>query len=196
MIMSEWSNAQQKYIDSNDLEGAYKRFTSTNITWKNHWWSVVEKIWNSCKDWAKDFVLDPIKRILSRRETIKSKGRKTDAQVAYLCEAHGMGAYIVKHYDAENHLLWTKVGKADDVNKRLRQHLKQDYKGVAVFAQCVAFFPCKNSDHALSMENVLRHHFNTRFGLLGHDRFPELQEITSDDLEALNQKAEILATIF
>lgn len=194
--MNNWSIAQQKYIDKNDLEGAYRRFKTTYANWKDHWWAVVEEIWNTCKDWAKKFVLDPIKRVLRSRETIKCRGRKSDAQVMYECEAHGTGAYIVKHYDADNNLLWTKVGKADDVEKRLCQHLKQDYKGTAVFARCVAFYPCNNPDHALSMENLLRYHFNKSHDLLGHDRFPDLTEVTAEDLATLDEKAKVLATLF
>lgn len=194
--MNNWSIAQQKYIDKNDLEGAYKRFVTTYANWKDHWWAVVEEIWNTCKDWAKRFVLDPVNRVLRSREVIKCRGRKSDAQVAYLCEAHGTGAYIVKHYDKDNNLLWTKVGKADNVEKRLREHLKKDYKGTAVFAQCVAFYPCKDPDHALSMENLLRSHFNKKHGLLGHDRFPDLMEVTAEDLATLDEKAKVLATLF
>ena len=194
--MSKWSIAQQKYIDKNDLEGAYKRFSSTYANWKNHWWAVVEEIWNACKDWAKQFVLDPIKRVLRKKEKIQCRGRKSDAQVMYECEAHGTGAYIVKHYDAENHQLWTKVGKADDVEKRLVQHLKRDYKGKAVFACCVAFFPCKSADHALSMENLLRAHFSKMHALDGNDKFPTLVDVTAEDLATLDEKAKVLATLF
>lgn len=193
--MNEWSIAQQKYIDQNDLEGAYNRFCITYANWKDHWWAVVEEIWTNCKDWAKKFMLDPIKRVLRKREIIEFKGC-ADAQITYECEAHGVGAYIVKHYDADSNLLWTKVGKADDVEKRLRQHLRQDYKGTAVFAKCIAFYPCNNPDHALSMENLLRYHFNKTYGLLGRDRFPELTDVTAEDLATLDEKAKVLATLF
>ena len=194
--MSKWSIAQQKYIDKNDLEGAYHRFRTAYKNWKSHWWSVVEEIWNTCKDWATKFVLDPIKQVLLERDMVKHRGRKSDAQVAYMCEAYGTGAYIVQHYDVDNNLLWTKVGKADKVEKRLREHLNKDYKGTAVFARCIAFYSCKDSDHALSMENLLRNHFNKRFALLGHDRFPDLTEVTAEDIETLDEKAKVLATLF
>lgn len=194
--MSNWSIAQQKYIDKNDLEGAYNRYATAYRNWKEHWWSVVEEIWKTCTEWAKKFILDPVAKVLQKREEAKCRGRKSDAQIMYECEARGMGAYIVKHYDSENNLLWTKVGKADNVVKRLREHLKKDYKGVAVFAKCVGFYSAKNSDHALSIENVLRNHFNKNHALLGHDRFPTLEEVTAEDLTVLDEKMKVLATLF
>ena len=43
--MNQWSIAQQKYIDKNDLLNAYERFRTAYKNWKDHWWGVVEENW-------------------------------------------------------------------------------------------------------------------------------------------------------
>ena len=192
--MTRFSYAQQDYINHNDLKGAYARFTSAYRNWKDHWWSVVVEIWDRCKEWAKDYVLDTVKRVLLPR--LVKRGRKSLANVEYECDAYGMGAYIVQHYDAQDEPLWTKVGKANDVHKRLNEHLTKDYRGLAKRAVCLAFYPATSEDHALSIENVLRHHFNKEYPLLGNDRFPALSRLTDEDKQIIEEKLKILATIF
>lgn len=193
--MSNWSHAQQKYITNNDLLGAYRRFETAYKNWKDHWWSVVKEIWERCSNWAREWILDPITRTLMP-QTIRHRGRKSSAMVGYRCEAQGMGAYIVQHFDDKDTRLWTKVGKADDVQKRLIQHLTKDYKKIATRAECIAFYPAKNSDHALSIENVLRNFFNQKYPLLGNDRFPTLENIPEEDFRLIAEKLKILETIF
>lgn len=181
------SKAQQEYINRNDLEGAYKRYDTARANWKEHWWSVVVEIWNKCKDWAKKFALD-----LENHKLVKLVKRGRPAKVAnieYACEAEGCGAYIVQHFDSKGRILWTKVGKADNVRKRLAEHLKSDYKGEAFSAICLHFFPAKNKNHALSVENVLRDHFEAKgCRLLGNDRFPTVHEVTAEDLKAISER--------
>lgn len=185
--MSKWSIAQKEYIENNNLEGAYHRYTIAYRNWKEHWWSVVVEIWNKCKDWAKKFALD-----LKEQKLVKLVKRGRPAKVSnieYACEAKGCGAYIVQHFDSKGRILWTKVGKADNVQKRLAEHLKKDYEGEAVRALCLHFFPAKNKNHALSVENILRDHFEEKgCRLLGNDRFPTVHEVTAEDVEAINAR--------
>ena len=189
------SKAQQDYINRNDLEGAYTRYDNARANWKEHWWSVVVEIWNKCKDWAKKFALD-----LENHKLVKLVKRGRPAKVSnieYACEAEGCGAYIVQHFDSKGRILWTKVGKADNVQKRLVQHIKSDYAGEAVRALCLHFFPAVDEDHALSIENVLRRHFRKQgYKKLGNDRFPDLREVTAQDLQTISHKLELLTEIF
>ena len=192
--MNKFSIAQQDYINRNDLNGAYKRFVSAYRNWKDHWWAVVVEIWDRCKEWAKDYVLDVLNRTLLPK--LIKRGRKSIANVEYECDAYGMGAYVVQHFDAQDNPLWIKVGKANDVHKRLNEHLTKDYRGNAKRAVCLCFYPAKSDNHALSIENVLREHFNKEHYLLGNDRFPSLVNISADDKQIIGKKLEILATIF
>lgn len=177
---------KDEYLAQNDLLGAYQRFEGTNNRWKTYWWKAVEEIFYKSAKWAKYFLLDPVKRLLKRI-----------SRLVYKVEAEGCGAYIVEHFDSNGKRLWIKCGKADDAKKRLEQHFKVDYKGKAESGTVLGWFPCKNSNHALSMENVIRDHFEAKgFALFGKDRFPTLSELTAEDVHILSKKAEILATLF
>ena len=142
-----------------------------------------------------DYVADAV-RIVKRFVRKIVATFHADKRVEFRCEAQGCGAYIVQHFDYNDKPMWTKVGKADNVDKRLSQHLKQDYAGEAKRAVCIAFYPAVDADHALSIENVLRRYFRKNHKLLGKDRFPTLEEVTAADFEYLNQKIEKLAEVF
>lgn len=184
-----------EYKANNDLLGAYERYQATNGAWKTRWWGVVEEIYYSCEEWAKQYVIDPIKRTLKKiRNSYKGL---LENVMTYECEAEGCGAYVVQHFDANGKLLWTKCGKADDAKKRFLQHFTSDYNGVAAAGTCVAWYPCKNSNHALTVENIIRDHFEKRgYNLLGNDRFTDLVEIKKVDWLTIRVKAAIANLLF
>lgn len=188
---------RNEYLAQNDLLGAYQRFGDTTARWKDYWWEVVEEIFHKSEEWAKQYLLDPIERLLKRITRKRSITLAPKYYLNYKVEAEGCGAYIVEHFDSNGERLWIKCGKANDVKSRLVQHFKVDYKGEAESGTVLGWFSCKNSNHALSMENVIRDYFETKgFALLGKDRFPTLSELTAEDVQILSQKAEILATLF
>lgn len=187
------------YRAQNNLEGAYERFTTAYKTWKSRWWAVVEEIFDSCAEWAKKYNIDRIHRTLIKIVRKRGRPRKfiLNEIMEFRCPAQGCGAYIVQHFDADGEPLWIKCGKADDVQIRLEQHFKSDYKGQAVSGVCLAFFPCADSDLALTVENVIRHHFSKK-GLykLGNDRFPDLTELTTADLAELTEKIQKISELW
>ena len=200
-MMTTENYSMDYYINNGDLPGAYERFQTTSASWKSRWWNVVEKIFNKVTGWANYFVLDPINRVLKRI----TRGRlpsienvvKGANRLSFNVPAEGCGAYIVKHFDKEDKMLWTKCGKADDAITRLTQHFKNDYYGRAERGVVVGWYPCKNANHALTVENIIRDHFQKKgFKLLGNDRFPTLYEITEEDFAELERKIKIVEEIF
>ena len=188
---------RNEYLAQNDLLGAYQRFEDTISRWKDYWWEAVEEIFHKSAEWAQRFLLDPVERLLRRIPRKRSPALDAEKRLTYKVEAEGCGAYIVEHFNSNGERLWIKCGKANDVKQRLVQHFKVDYKGEAESGTVLGWFSCKNSNHALSMENVIRDYFETKgFALLGKDRFPTLSELTAEDVQILSQKAEILATLF
>lgn len=184
-----------EYKANNDLLGAYERYQTAGNTWKSRWWAVVEEIYYSCEDWAKQYVIDPIKRTLKKiRNSYKGL---LENVMTYECEAEGCGAYIVQHFDANGELLWTKCGKADDAKRRFLQHFTSDYNGVAASGTCIAWYPCKNSNHALTVENIVRDHFEKRgYDLLGNDRFASLTKMSKWDKLTIKAKASVAGLLF
>lgn len=184
------------YIRFKDIEGAYERFKQANLRWKNYWWDVVVEIYNTVKQIQREFFIDLRNRILTKKRG-RYKSLYLEDVMEFKCIAEGTGAYIVQHFDNKNNLLWTKIGKADNAQKRLEQHFTVDYKGIAKTGICLNWFPAKNSNHALSIENILRDYFqNKGYHLIGNDRFDNLYGITEQDWTEINAKLEILATLF
>ena len=188
------------YIKTNDLPGAYDRYQNTTGAWKARWWKVIETIYTTCQKWAKYYAIDPIKRVLKRL----TRGRLPDPstltvenQLTYNVHAEGTGAYIVQHFDNKGKSLWIKCGKADDAKRRLEQHFTKDYYKVAFTGVVIGWFPCKNANHALTAENIIRDHFEKK-GLrrLGNDRFPTLSEVTAEDFVEIERKLKIVEEIF
>lgn len=189
------------YIRFKDIEGAYERFKQANLRWKNYWWDVVVEIYNTVKKIQREFFLDLSRRILTKRRGASLRGRPRalylEDVMEFKCEAEGMGAYTIQHFDENGKLLWTKVGKADDAYRRLTQHFTHDYKGVAKTGICLNWFPAKNSNHALSIEDILRDHFQKKgYHLIGNDRFDDLREVTEQDWAEINARLNVLATIY
>ncbi|MBQ8792962.1 MAG: hypothetical protein IJZ62_05120 [Clostridia bacterium] len=184
-----------EYKQNNDLMGAYARYQSAGATWKSRWWAVVEEIYYSCEEWAKRYVIDPIKHIIKR--VYKSRKNFLADNMIFDCEVEGCGAYVVQHFDENDNLLWTKCGKADDGKKRLLQHFTQDYKDIAAFGICLKWYPCKNANHALTVENLIRDHFEKKgCELLGNDRFGGLEIITAEDWAAIQRNVDIVEQCF
>ena len=199
--MSTVNHSMDYYINRGDLPGAYERFQNTSASWKSRWWKVVEKIFEKVTGWAKYFSIDNAKRVLKRL----TRGRlpsvenivKGQNRLSFNVPAEGCGAYIVEHFDKWDVPLWIKCGKADNVMNRLTQHFTNDYCGEAERGVVLAFYPCKNSNHALTVENIIRDHFEKKgFVLKGNDRFPKLREITEEDFAELERKIKIVEEIF
>ena len=188
------------YINASDLPGAYERFQNTTAAWKNKWWEVVETIYATCKKWAKYFSIDHAKRVLKRL----TRGRLPDPvtltvenHLVYNVPAEGCGAYIVQHFDSKGKALWIKCGKADNAKRRLEQHFTHDYYKKAFTGTVLGWFSCKNANHALTAENIIRDHFEKKgFCRLGNDRFPDLHEVTAEDFAEIERKLKIIEEIF
>lgn len=184
------------YIRFKDIEGAYERFKKATVRWKNYWWDVVVEIYETVKQIQREFFIDLRNRVLTKKRG-RHKSLYLEDVMEFKCIAEGTGAYVVQHFDDKGKLLWTKVGKADDAQKRLAQHFTIDYKGTVKTGICLNWFPAKNSNHALSVENILRDHFeNKGYHLMGNDRFDNLYSVTKQDWAEINAKLEVLATLF
>lgn len=187
------------YIRKNDLEGAYERYQNTSNTWKNRWWEVVEEIFNSSTKWAKEYILDPIKRELTKIvKKVAKRGRPRtfflEEVMTFNCEAEGCGAYIVQHFDSNGKAMWIKPGKAEDAKRRMAEHFQKDYRKTDIAkGVCLAWYPCKNKNHALTVENIIRDHFEEKgFTLFGQDRFTDLAEVTAEDFAEINRRVAIV----
>lgn len=126
---------------TNDLEGCYERFQSTSARWKNYWWAGVEEIYNSCKDWAKKFILDPIARTLEKIKVKRNRCTKIGTGLYQMTNGvyiksfvnldtedltDTQKVYLFKFYTKEKELIFNKVGTTvKTCLARLKQEIKE-----------------------------------------------------------------------
>ena len=126
------------YVANNDFEGAVERWMSTNATWKQRWFETCEIIFNSCKEWAKTYILNPIDgsikkicRILTQRKTKYSELIQVAEGVDLLDNAKEK-CYLFTFFDADGNMVCSKVGTTTrKVLQRLKEELNSDtYKKI------------------------------------------------------------------
>ena len=194
---NHWNWTMSMYINRNALVEAYERYKQAYWTWESRWWKIVETIYKQDKKWFYLYIIDTEKCTLVKRDTHLIREQNID-KLSYLCEAEGCGAYIVQHFNG-NMLMWTKCGKANDVDVRLAQQINRDYAKQVTEGVCVAFFPCKSSNEALAMESIIREHYeNLGYTHLyrSEDRFDDLCAVSDQDIQILNEKLQVLHQLF
>ena len=165
----------------NDLNGAYQKYQTANARWRNHWWETVVTIFQQSKKWAKEFILDPVKRELRR---IGEKAADVADKIAAELRYHASGAfihfapgvisldvpgsekiYLFKFYEVGNpEPIFSKIGTTtrtcfQRVKEEISYYLRQfDIEGVEVEAihDCGAM-------PAESYESFLRAMFTKKF---------------------------------
>ena len=122
------------YIANNDFEGAKERFDTTSPTWKKRWFEVCYKIFNSCKELAKKYVLNPLdysihkigEVVAKRRTKYADKIMLSDDCPSLLDEAT-QKCYLFTFYNENNELVCSKVGTTiRGVRQRLTEELRSD----------------------------------------------------------------------
>lgn len=135
-----------------DYEEAISRYETTTARWKNDWWETIVTIYNKCKEFTEKYILDPIKKILKKKE-------KTF--LIYNCEYKGDDnkdkCYLFKFYFA-NETSFSKIGTTTrPLEKRLFEEVKTYSKKFGEVVQVVveSVFECY-SIISVGVESFLR----------------------------------------
>lgn len=164
------------YIATNDFKGAKERFDKANKGWKAHWFNTCVEIFDTCKDWAKEYIIDPInKTITAIKETIKKTVPKT------LTTSH---TYLIKMFDKNGEWVFTKIGKANDISKRIKDFINHHYSRQNITiadVEIIKEYEVPNDDLAQVLESFMRNHFRKSHELIPNDRFAAF-EPTDEDL--------------
>lgn len=177
------SKSKAEIIASNDFELAKKKFENSNARWKNHWFDCCQQIFNSCKDWSKKYIIDPIaKTIYAINEMIKKVKAKTE-KVSH--------TYLIKMFDTNGNWIFTKIGKADDIEKRMKDFRNHEYKRNNVTistTEIIKTYELPNDDLAQVLERFMCNFFrkNKEVNYYPNDRFDAF-EPTNEDLNVFER---------
>ena len=167
------AKAMDKYLASNDLPGAVERLNATSPRWKGEWYAVCAQIFNACKDWAKEYVLDPINkavRKLTALSTIIPKVKKDSISVSEGCAIQtnadrAQKCYLIEFFNAENESLCAKVGTTiRTVQERIREELNSKTYQAMGAVRCVIHrvYDCGNIP-AEGLESYFRAHYIKKY---------------------------------
>lgn len=171
------SKSASYYIENNDFEGAKLRFENSNVRWLDHWFNTCKMIYDSCKDWAKKYILDPIAKTISHISECIKKVRTTKNSTS--------NTYLIKMFDTCGNWVFTKIGKADILSTRLKKLGSQYYArdGVQIgHTEIIKSYEVPNDDCAQILESLMRNYFRKTKHHIPNDRF-EPFEPTEEDLQ-------------
>ena len=114
------AKSAQMCIDTNDLEEAIYRYNKANKNWKEHWWDTIITIFYHCKEWAEEYILDPIKKTIEKYFGPKREANYPENGGLYL-----LGNTAFNPYTEEKEF-WVKVGQTVDFKKRMRSYVSHN----------------------------------------------------------------------
>lgn len=172
------------YIIDNDFEGAKDRLEQSNNRWRAYWFDCCSTIFNNCKNLAKTYILDPINLIVIKIAKVIKKKQSEKPTTSH--------TYLIKMFDDCGKWVFTKIGKADIINKRMSGLKRTTYKKQNVQIgdiEIIKTYELPNDDLAQVLESFMRNYFRTTKTdkeFFPNDRF-EAFEPTQKDFEVFEQ---------
>jgi hypothetical protein len=102
------------YVDNDDLLGCYDRYKQAYKNWKDHWWSILEEIYNNSLYWIEKYILNPIERTLKK---VIAENKEDN-----FC-------YWVRLIGESGKVIYNKIGTTKrPINIRMKEILHRQYK--------------------------------------------------------------------
>jgi hypothetical protein len=173
------NKSANKCIEENDIETAYERYQSTTNRWKGYWWETIETIYKNCKELSKKYILDPIKKIITK---ICSPKRITNDRIFYgdncIIQTENptsQKCYLIEFLNEEKESLCSKVGTTTRaVLTRIKEELRsKTYKDMgAVYCVIHRVYDCGEYP-AEGLESLFRAEYIRKYpnSFYKNDRF-------------------------
>lgn len=170
------------YINHNDFEGAKERFDTTTPNWKKRWFEACYQIYQSSKEWATKYILNPIEFTISKinmapttRKTAVAYNIQMSEECPSLLDDATQKCYLFSFFDSNDNLVCSKVGTTiRKVRQRLREELNsKTYQNMGcVRAVIQRVYDCGNTP-AEGLESRIRAEYIKKYpnSFLKNDRF-------------------------
>lgn len=179
-----------EYINDNDFEGAKEKFDTARGRWKKHWFDTCFQIAQTVKEWASKYIFDPLTLTITKIEMFVKKVVSQKEGEAYV--------YLIKMYDDNGQYTYLKAGKADNINRRMRELSNNLYRRENVQIANVDIlqtWTLPSSHMAEAFEQVVHHYLSGLFRHIPNDRY-EPVELDENHLAAINHKYELMSALF
>ena len=156
-----------EYVNDNDFEGARERFESASNRWREYWFDACVTIMKNCKEWAQKYIIDPIKLTITRIiQAVKP------AFPIAPC------VYLIRMYDENDHFCFLKIGKTNNLNRRLKELSKYYYKMNDTHisrVELIKMWELPTDELAESCEKAMQHYFSKLYDRIPNDRYAPIE---------------------
>lgn len=169
----------KEYVENEDFEGAYERYNNANKRWKAHWFDTCYEIAASVVEFAKAFIFDTVNKVITKIGEIvqKTKGRPVKKDET----SH---VYLVRMFDDKDNEVYTKVGKANNIKRRMKELSKYTYsdrktkeKTSIGRVEVIDTWDFPNGKAAESFETRIQSILMELYTLIPNDRFAPIKDI-------------------
>lgn len=166
------------YIINNDFIGAKERFDNTRANWRKHWFETCYTIAQNNPQYLEKF-------LFNEEELTIIKVKK----VVKYCDVAPSHTYLIDLLDKKEETVFTKVGKADKVGRRLNQILDKGYKEAEIDdIKILKVFEMPSDDLAEALESSIKNYIkkHKNVGYYPKDRFTPFVP-SAEDYEAFEK---------
>lgn len=151
------------YIRNNDFIGAKERFDKSYTNWRKHWFDTCYEIATRNPQYFEKYLFNEEELTIIK---VKVVVKYTDTAPSH--------TYLIDLLNEKEEKVFTKVGKADIVDKRLNQILRKGYREAEVEdVNILKVFDLPSDDLAEALESLIKYYIkkNKNVGYYPQDRF-------------------------
>lgn len=175
------------YIALDDFVGAKIRFDQANSYWQPHWFDVCWTIAQRNPFYLKTYMFNKEECTIIKVQVV--------VKYSDFAPSH---TYLVDLMDENNERVFTKVGKANNVDIRLNQILRKGYNEADIEdINIQKVYGLPSEDLAEAFESIIKHYIKTTkdVGYYPRDRFTPFS-FTEEDYAKLDTIQNILIKLF
>jgi thiol-disulfide isomerase/thioredoxin len=165
-------------IATNDFISAKARFDRSNLRWRAYWFETCFKIAQKNKEYLEKYLFNEEELTIVK---VKIIVKYTDTAPSH--------TYLIDLLNEKEEKVFTKVGKADCVGRRMNQILDKGYKEADIDdIKILKVFELPTDDLAEALESLMRHYIkrNKEVGFYPKDRFTPFVP-SAEDYEAFER---------